>query len=133
LAAVLLYCLFGVVLLVAAWGVYERISAYRRGREERENRLDDPYGRTLDALAIGLGQRKVLERQAGGLIHLAVYSAFLVLFLATCLVAVEYDLGIPILDGAFYVVFKIAVDMFGLLLRACSPRSRAGHSSAPRG
>ena len=118
LAAVLLYCLFGVVLLVAAWGVYERISAYRRGREERENRLDDPYGRTLDALAIGLGQRKVLERQAGGLIHLAVYSAFLVLFLATCLVAVEYDLGIPILDGAFYVVFKIAVDMFGLLLLA---------------
>lgn len=118
MAAVLVYVLFGVVLIVAAWGIAERVSAYRRGRKEREDRLDDPFGRTMDALVIGLGQRKVLERKAGGLTHLALYSAFLVLFVATCLVAVDYDLGIPILDGGFYIVFKLAVDTFGLLLLA---------------
>ena len=115
-AAVVMYALLGVILLIAAWGIYERIRLYRGGRKEREDRLDDPAGRLLDVLRIGLGQKKVLERKVGGVMHLAIYSAFLVLFLATCLVAVEFDLGVPILDGTFYLVFKLFVDTFGLLL-----------------
>ncbi len=117
-AAVVMYSLLGVVILVFAWGLYERIGIYRKGRTEREDRLDNLWGRTVDALKIGLGQRKVLERKAGGLIHLAIYSAFLVLFLATCLVAVEYDLGIPVLDGTFYLAFKLVTNAFGLFLLA---------------
>jgi len=115
-AAVAMYILLGVILLIAAWGIYERIRLYLGGRKEREDRLDDPAGRLLDVLRIGLGQKKVLERKIGGLMHLAIYSAFLVLFLATCLVAIEFDLGVPILDGTFYLVFKLFVDTFGLLL-----------------
>lgn len=118
LAAVIMYSLFGAVLIILAWGLFERVVAYRRGRPERENRLDDVWGRTLDVLRIGLGQQKVLERRIGGLMHLAVYSAFIVLFVATCLVAVEYDLGIRILDGNFYIVFKLFANTFGLLLLA---------------
>ncbi|HSL98844.1 MAG TPA: (Fe-S)-binding protein [Candidatus Limnocylindria bacterium] len=118
LAAVIMYSLLGVVIIIFAWGLSERIGAYRRGREEREDRLDNPWERAVDALKIGLGQQKVLERKIGGLMHLAVYSAFIVLFLATCLVAVEYDFGIPVLDGNFYLGFKLFVDTFGLLLLA---------------
>jgi Fe-S oxidoreductase/nitrate reductase gamma subunit len=117
-AAVLMYCLLGVVIIIFAWGLYERIGAYRRGRAERENRLDNLWERTVDALRIGIGQRKVLERKVGGLTHLAIYSAFIVLFIATCLVAVEYDLGIVILDGNFYIIFKLFANTFGLLLLA---------------
>lgn len=117
-AVVVLYALFGVVLIIVAWGLFERVGMYRRGRAEREDRTDDLWGRVVDGWKIGLGQQKVLERRAGGLIHLAVYSAFLVLFLATCLVAVEYDFGIPILHGRFYIVFKVFADTFGLLLLA---------------
>ena len=115
-AAVIMYSLFGVLLLVFAWGMYERIGGYLRGRAEREDRLDDLFGRLLDALRIGLGQTKVLERKIGGLMHLAIYSAFIVLFIATCLVAVEFDLGVRILDGSFYIVFKLFTTTFGLLL-----------------
>ncbi len=118
LAAVIMYSLFGVVVIIIAWGLFERIAAYRKGRPERENRLDDLWGRTMDVFRIGLGQQKVLEKKIGGLMHLSVYSAFLVLFLATCLVAVEYDLGIRILDGNFYIVFKLLANTFGLLLLA---------------
>lgn len=117
-AAVMMYILLGVILLIAAWGIYERIRIYLGGRTERENRLADPAGRLFDVLRIGLGQKKVLERKIGGLMHLAIYSAFIVLFIATCLVAVEYDLGVRILDGTFYLGFKIFVDTFGLLLLA---------------
>ena len=118
LAAVVMYSLLGMVILIFAWGLSERVGAYRRGREEREDRLDNLWERAGDALKIGFGQRKVLERRIGGLMHLAVYSAFIVLFLATCLVAVEYDFGIPVLDGNFYLGFKLFVDTFGLLLLA---------------
>ncbi|HEU5360381.1 MAG TPA: heterodisulfide reductase-related iron-sulfur binding cluster, partial [Candidatus Deferrimicrobiaceae bacterium] len=118
LAAVIMYSLLGVVAVIFAWGLYERIGAYRRGRAEREDRLDNLWARTLDVLKIGLGQQKVLERKVGGLMHLAIYSAFIVLFIATCLVAVEYDFGIPILDGTFYIVFKLFANTFGLLLLA---------------
>jgi Fe-S oxidoreductase/nitrate reductase gamma subunit len=117
-AAVVMYSLLGVVILIFAWGLSERVGAYRRGREEREDRLDNLWERAGDALKIGVGQQKVLERKVGGLMHLAVYSAFIVLFLATCLVAVEYDFGIPVLDGRFYLGFKLFADTFGLLLLA---------------
>jgi Fe-S oxidoreductase/nitrate reductase gamma subunit len=116
--AAIMYALFGVVVFVFAWGIYRRAGAWRRGRAEYENRLDDLWGRTVDALKIGLGQRKVVERTIGGLMHLAIYSAFIVLFIATCLVALEFDLGVLILEGDFYIVFKLFVDTFGLILLA---------------
>ncbi|HEY7586699.1 MAG TPA: (Fe-S)-binding protein [Candidatus Deferrimicrobiaceae bacterium] len=114
--ATIMYALFGAVVVVFAWGTYKRVCAWRRGSAEKENRLDDLWGRTVDALRIGLGQRKVVERKIGGLMHLAIYSGFIVLFIATCLVALEFDLGVQILDGDFYIVFKLFVDTFGLLL-----------------
>jgi hypothetical protein len=43
-AAIIMYSLFGVVMLVIAWGVYRRVEAYRLGRTERENRFDDTGG-----------------------------------------------------------------------------------------
>jgi nitrate reductase gamma subunit len=58
----------------------------------------------------------VLHRKFGGLVHLCVFSAFIVLFIVTCLVAVEYDLGIRILDGNFYIVFKLFAETFGAVL-----------------
>ena len=115
-AAVIMYALFGVVVFVLAWGVWQRVAAYRRGRTERENRLDDVRGRLRDTLRLALGQERVLKRKFGGLVHLCIYSAFIVLFIVTCLVAVEYDLGILILDGNFYILFKLFAETFGLLL-----------------
>jgi Fe-S oxidoreductase/nitrate reductase gamma subunit len=116
--AAIMYSLFAGVVVIFAWGVFQRVNAYRRGRAEREDRLDDLWGRTVDAFRIGLAQQKVLERKVGGLMHLAIYSAFIVLFIATCLVALEFDLGVKILDGDFYIAFKLFVDTFGLVLLA---------------
>jgi nitrate reductase gamma subunit len=115
-AAVIMYALFGVVLLVIAWGVYRRVESYRLGRAERENRFDDLRGRLWDTVRLALGQERVLHRKFGGLVHLCIFSAFIVLFIVTCLVAVEYDLGFRILDGNFYIVFKLFAETFGALL-----------------
>src|SRR6266540_3269964 len=85
-AAIIMYALFGGVVLVIAWGVYRRVEAYRLGRKERENRFDDLRGRLRDVLLLALGQKRVLHRKFGGLVHLCVFSAFIVLFIVTCLV-----------------------------------------------
>src|SRR3989304_8566263 len=57
-AAVIMYSLFGVVLLVIAWGVYRRVEAYRLGRTERGNRLDDLRGRLRETVRLAHGQRR---------------------------------------------------------------------------
>jgi len=115
-AAIIMYSLFGVVMLVIAWGVYRRVEAYRLGRTEREDRFDDLRGRMRDTVRLALGQQRVLHRKFGGLVHLCIFSAFIVLFIVTCLVAVEYDLGLRILDGNFYIVFKLFAETFGAVL-----------------
>src|SRR5512134_600034 len=104
-APTVMYALFAVVAFILAWGVWQRVEAYRRGRTEREDRLGDLRGRLRDTVRLALGQERVLKRKFGGLVHLCIYSAFIVLFVVTCLVAVEYDLGFRILDGNFYIVF----------------------------
>jgi Fe-S oxidoreductase/nitrate reductase gamma subunit len=117
-APTVMYALFAVVAFILAWGIWQRVEAYRRGRSERENRFGDLRGRLLDTVRLALGQERVLKRKFGGLVHLCIYSAFIVLFIVTCLVAVEYDLGIMILDGNFYILFKLFAETFGLLLLA---------------
>lgn len=111
-----MYLLLVGVLLLFWWRILSRIRAYRRGRPEREYRLDRPGKRALEFLRNGLGQRKVLEKSPGGPIHLAIFSAFLALFLVTCIVAVEFDFGVRILDGRFYIAFKLFAETFGAVL-----------------
>jgi Fe-S oxidoreductase/nitrate reductase gamma subunit len=115
-AAVIMWALFGVVLLVMAWGFRSRVEAYRRGRPEREDRLDNLSARLSDVFRLALFQQRVLHKKLGGLIHLAIYASFLVLIVVTTLVAVEYDLGIIFLDGNFYIVFKLFAETFGAVL-----------------
>ena len=104
-AAVIMWSLFAVVLIVMGWGFRSRVVAYRRGRAERENRLDNWRARLADVFRLAVFQQRVLHKKLGGLIHLAVYASFLVLIVVTTLVAIEFDLGNVFLDGNFYIVF----------------------------
>jgi Fe-S oxidoreductase len=69
--------------------------------------------RTL--LAEAVLQRRLLAERAAGSMHLAISWGFGILFIATCLVALQDYLGIPTLHGAFYLYFmSLTVDLFGL-------------------
>ncbi len=117
-AAIVMWSLFAVVLLIMGWGIWSRVEAYRRGRAERENRLDNLADRIEDVIRYAFLQERVLERKLGGLIHLSIYASFLALIVVTTLVAIEYDLGFVFLDGTFYIVFKLFAETFGALLVA---------------
>jgi Fe-S oxidoreductase/nitrate reductase gamma subunit len=115
-ASVVLYSLLGILLLLFAWGISSRIRFYRRGRPEGEYRLDRLWERTMDVLRIGFCQTRVVEKNPGGPIHLAIYASFIALFFVTCVVAMEHNLGVKLLDGDFYIAFKLFAETFGIVL-----------------
>ncbi len=117
-AGTIMYSLFGIVILILAFGFYRRVKIYLSGREEFENRFEDVENRLLFVLREGIFQKKVLARPGGGGIHLMIYSAFITLFIATCLVALQYDFGFQILQGKFFAIFEFVTDTFGLVLIA---------------
>jgi Fe-S oxidoreductase/nitrate reductase gamma subunit len=61
-------------------------------------------------------QTRLLRQRMPGIMHALVFFGFVVLFIATVVVFIDKDLGIPIMRGLFYLLFQsLTVDLFGLL------------------
>jgi Fe-S oxidoreductase/nitrate reductase gamma subunit len=60
-------------------------------------------------------QRRIAQEAYSGLMHLTLSWGFLVLFIATTLVAFQDYFGLPVLQGPFYLYFmSLTVDLFGV-------------------
>jgi Fe-S oxidoreductase len=57
-----------------------------------------------------------LSKSVAGLAHAAIFWGFLVLFVGTNLVALEYSTSISFLHGLFYLLFSLSLDIFGVLM-----------------
>ncbi len=98
----------------AATRVALQIQRWLRGRSEPS--LAPLADRVRDFARRAVAQRNIAARdRLAGAMHLMTFWGFAVLFLATVLTAVDHDLGIPILNGTFYLAFAFVVDLFGLL------------------
>jgi Fe-S oxidoreductase/nitrate reductase gamma subunit len=120
---VFLYVLAAVAVGIFAWGIYRHIRRIRSGIPVPFPRSDlgSRIVRTLVTLA---SNRTVFRRHplAGGM-HLLIFWSFGVLFVATLIVALEYDLfhkgfGMDhaLLKGSAYLGFELVTDLFGGLL-----------------
>ncbi|UCF79068.1 MAG: (Fe-S)-binding protein [Candidatus Eiseniibacteriota bacterium] len=110
----LVYLFAVLALSVAAFGLYSRYLLWSRGKPEE--RFDNPPRRLASLLAYGLAQLRVLRHPVAGLMHLALFSGFLVLLIATLLIAVQENAGVHFLQGDFYLGFSLFADVFGLLI-----------------
>lgn len=114
-AAWLMYLLMFVALGVFAFGVQARVAAWRRGRAANE-RLGD-WGRRLGLLIRDLAfQRRVRGARYAGIFHCALFYAFAVLLVTTFVVALDYDLGTSLFEGALYVALTVASEAAGVLV-----------------
>ncbi len=108
-----LYLLFLPFLAAFAYGCYREFRLLGLG----QGRL--PWG-DLPARLRGLWDQAVLQRRIArqgyaAFMHLGMSWGFAVLFVATCLVALQDYTGIPTLSGNFYLVFmSLTVDLFGI-------------------
>ncbi|HHP7235963.1 MAG TPA: (Fe-S)-binding protein [Desulfobacterales bacterium] len=120
---VLLYVLAALAVGAFAYGIYRHVRRVLQGKPISFSRSDlaARVGRTLATIATN---RTVFRRhRLAGSMHLLILWAFVVLFIATIIVAVEYDLfhkilGMDhaILQGPFFLGFELVTDLFGGLL-----------------
>jgi len=111
----LMYALFVATLAIFLYGVYRRWRLWRIGQPAARFR---PLGPRLKAvLTQAFGHQTLLKRYRGaGTFHLLFFWGFVILFIGTLVVFVHQDLGLRIMQGAFYLYFQsLALDLFGLL------------------
>ena len=105
-----MYALLVPTLAIAAWGIWRRVQRWRRGRPEG-SRFDRPAERVRRLLDHSLAQRR------NPLFHRLLTWGFIVLTIATTVVALDADFGTTIMRGRFYLYFQsLIVDVFGALV-----------------
>src|SRR5262245_52721240 len=110
-----MYALFVISVIVAGYGFYRRVAVWRRGAPS--NRFDRPAGRLKTLLKHALGQRRTIREKYAGFFHTFIYAGFIILTVATTVVMLDYDFGLSVMRGAFYLYFQsFIVDVFGLLV-----------------
>ena len=106
--------IFAVAMAVAfGWGCYRHYRLWRQGKPAR--RLDRPWDRVKALFGHGFGHQRLIKDAYPGLMHLFIFSAFVVEFIGTTLIALQVDLGRVFLWGDFYLYYSLVLDIFGVL------------------
>lgn len=110
-----MYVMFVVSLAIAGYGVYRRAALWRRGLPV--NRFDRPLERLKLLLVHALEQRRTAREKYAVAFHTFIFYGFIILTIATTVVMLDYDFGLPIMRGQFYLYFQsFIVDVFGALV-----------------
>ncbi len=116
----LFYALGYAAIGVFCYGVYVQIRKYRRGAALA---LDGGlWSRFADMVAIILRHSTIARRDpAAGAAHRLIFYGFMLLFLGTATITLEYDIleplfGIRFWHGIFYLVFSLVLDVAGVAL-----------------
>ncbi len=113
----LMYVLFAVAAAIGGWGLWLKIRRWRLGRPEDD--LDRTGERLLRLLRYAVVQTRTWRVPDAGLMHGGLCAGFAVLTIATIVVLIDYDLGLPVMRGPFYLYFQsLAVDLFGAAVLA---------------
>src|SRR5271154_4102347 len=116
----LFYALGYAAIAVFCYGIYVQIRKYRRGAALS---LDgSTWTRFGDMIAKVFNHRTIDRRDpAAGGAHRLIFYGFLLLFLGTATITLEYDIleplfGIRFWHGEFYLVFSLILDIAGVAL-----------------
>jgi Fe-S oxidoreductase len=120
-AEVRLFYAFGYAAIAAfVYGVYVQIRKYRRGAALK---LDGSLRARFGAMVAAVLSHRTLERRdpAAGGAHRLIFYGFVLLFLGTSTITLEYDIleplfGIRFWHGGFYLVFSLVLDLAGIAL-----------------
>ena len=121
-ARVLMYLLFLAALAVCVLGIVRKVRGWRKGRKSG---VSIPPAKALGRLwRDAVLQGRIWRSGAAGLSHALVFWGFVVLFIGTCIVALE-DYGCWLLGrehlvftGNFYLGVSFALEVFGIFFLA---------------
>jgi len=116
---VFMYASMVVALAIFAYGTWLRMRRWLAGKPGAPSgpRWDHPGERLRRVLVRSVGQTALLKDRAPGIMHAMIFFGFLILFAATVVIFIDWDLKIPIMHGAFYLYFEsLIVDLFGVVM-----------------
>jgi len=118
-----LYVLTLVPLGFLAYGLTRRLHRWRQGQPTY--RFDQMGRRLWGVFVESLFHARIVRRRNlyGGFMHLLIFTGFVTLLTGTSIVMVETDITVPLLGvsflhGDFYLGFKLAMNVGGLMLIA---------------
>lgn len=115
-AQIFMYVLAGVATALFVIGFWGRAKLWLKGRPE--NRFDNLGERVKALILDGFAQRKIRTRKLTGFAHTLVFFGFLLLFIGTDIVFLEYDVldhfGLGIWFGGFYLWYSVILDVAGV-------------------
>ncbi len=113
----LMYALFAASLVIAAYGIYRRVALWRQGLPT--DRFNRPADRLKLLIKHALGQGRTVREKYAAVFHTFIYTGFIILIVATTVVMLHHDFGLPLMQGDFYLYFQsFTVDVFGFLVLA---------------
>jgi len=89
-----------------------------RGRRRPSSGYNDLWRRIRHVVTQVFAQPRLLRAPAAGFAHLLIFWGFLVLFVGTVLIAIEHHTPLSFFHGAFYLLFSLITDVFGMVLLA---------------
>lgn len=110
----IMYALLVPTILVAGYGVVRRVQSWKRGLPA--DRFDRPVERLKHLWNHALLQRRILRHPYSGIFHAFIFWGFITLTIATVVVMIHHDFGLPIMSGRLYLYFQsLFVDLLGVL------------------
>ncbi|MGE5532500.1 MAG: heterodisulfide reductase-related iron-sulfur binding cluster, partial [Bacteroidota bacterium] len=115
---VVFFVTIGISLIIMAWGIYKRVQLWRQG-QHRPMAFDQPLRRTGRVLEYAIAQVKILRQSYPAAMHLAIFWAFVLLFIGTTLAGIDQDIYVLLLRGKLllgsgYTFYKTVLDLAGL-------------------
>jgi len=110
-----MYALLLPTAAIAGYGVYRHANRWRRGQGAA--RFDRPADRLKLVIEHAVAQRRTARDAFAGSFHRLITYGFVILTIATTIVALDADFGTTIMRGRFYLYFQsLIVDVFGALV-----------------
>ena len=116
----LFYVIAYTAIAIFCYGVYLQVRKYRRGAPLR---LEGGLGSRFADMAAKVFSHRTVERRdpAAGGAHRLIFYGFVLLFLGTATITLQYDIleplfGIRFWQGEFYLIFSLVLDIAGVAL-----------------
>lgn len=109
---VVFYVMINLSIASLGWQIWRRAQLWKQGREggfERDWRV------WLDRIIVfALGQKRVHKKSLGAVLHLLLFSGFVVLTIGTTLLAIADKGPVNFHKGWYYLFYELTMDVFGV-------------------
>jgi len=109
---VVFFCMIAVSIGWPVWQVWARARLWWKGQR---GGFEHSWRVRIQRLIIyALAQKRVHRKSLGALLHLLLFSGFVVLTIGTTLLAIAYDGPYDFHHGWYYLIYELTMDVFGV-------------------